>query len=47
MLLQSRTEKEVPLWQDYLIYAAALDVNVILEDEVLEKYIQNVARSTV
>ena len=46
-LIKDRTEKELPLWRDYLIYAAALDVNVKLEDEVLEKYIQNVARSTV
>lgn len=41
-LIENRTEKELVLWEYYLIYAVILDVNVKIKDEIIEKYIKNV-----
>ena len=41
-LIRERTEKELALWQDYLIYAAVLGVNEKVGDEVIEKYVKPV-----
>lgn len=41
-LIKDRTEQELALWEDYLIYAVALGVNIKIEDEVTEKYIKAV-----
>lgn len=41
-LIRERTEKELALWQDYLIYAAVLGVNEKVGDEVIEKYVKTV-----
>lgn len=38
-LIRKRTEAELVLWEYYLIYAVALDVNVKLEDVLIEKYL--------
>lgn len=38
-LIRERTEKELELWEYYLIYAVALDVNVEIEDKIIEKYV--------
>ena len=38
-LIKERTEAELVLWEYYLIYAVALDVNVKLEDVLIEKYL--------
>ncbi len=38
-LISKRTEEEIVLWEYYLIYAVALDVNVKLEDALIEKYL--------
>ena len=38
-LIKNRNEKELILWENYLIYAVALDVNTKIEDEIIEKYI--------
>ncbi len=38
-LISERGEAELALWQYYLIYAVALDVNVKLEDALIEKYL--------
>ena len=37
-LIKDRTEKELVLWQYYLIYAVALEVNSKIEDDIIEKY---------
>ncbi len=37
--IRERTEAELVLWEYYLIYAVALDVNVKLEDVLIEKYL--------
>lgn len=41
-LINKRTEKELVLWEYYLVYAVILDVNVKIEDEVIGKYIKNI-----
>lgn len=41
-LIGKRTEKELVLWEYYLVYAVILDVNVKIEDEVISKYIKNI-----
>ena len=41
-LIGKRTEKELVLWEYYLVYAVILDVNVKIEDEVIGKYIKNI-----
>lgn len=41
-LINQRTEKELVLWEYYLVYAVILDVNVKIEDEVISKYIKNI-----
>lgn len=41
-LIKDRTEKELVLWEDYLVYSVILDVNVEIEDEVIGKYIKNI-----
>lgn len=41
-LIKDRTEKELVLWEYYLIYAVALDVNVKIEDKIIEKYIREI-----
>ena len=38
-LISERTEAELVLWEYYLIYAVALDVNEKLEDALIEKYL--------
>lgn len=38
-LMKERTEEELVLWEYYLIYAVALDVNVDIEDSVIKKYL--------
>lgn len=38
-LIGERTEAELLLWEYYLIYAVALDVNVKIEDVLIEKYL--------
>lgn len=40
-IIKDRTEKELILWEYYLIYAVALDVNVKIEDDIIKKYIKN------
>lgn len=35
----AKNAKELALWENYLIYAVALDVNTKIEDEIIEKYI--------
>ena len=39
-LIKNRTEKELILWEYYLVYASILGVNVKINDEVIEKYIK-------
>lgn len=39
-LIKNRTEKELVLWEYYLIYAVVLGVNVKIEDKIIEKYIK-------
>lgn len=41
-LAKYRSAEELDLWEYYLIYAVALDVNVRIEDEVIENYIKTV-----
>lgn len=41
-LIKTRTEKELVLWEYYLVYAVLLDVNVNLEDKIIEKYVKNI-----
>lgn len=41
-LIKNRTEEEIVLWEDYLIYAIILDVNVKVKDEIIEKYSNNI-----
>lgn len=38
-LIKNRTEKELILWEYYLIYAVVLNVNVKIKDEIIEKYV--------
>ena len=38
-LIGKRTEKELVLWEYYLVYATLLDLNVNIEDEVIKKYV--------
>lgn len=38
-LINQRTEKELILWEYYLVYAVILDVNIKIEDELIEKYV--------
>ena len=40
-LIKDKTEDELILWEYYLIYAVALDVNVKIKDQIIEKYIKN------
>lgn len=41
-LIKDRTEKELILWEYYLIYAVVLNVNVKIEDEIIEKYVNKI-----
>lgn len=41
-LIKDRTEEELVLWEYYLIYAVALDVNVKMKDKIIEKYIKRI-----
>lgn len=41
-IIKDRTEKELALWEYYLIYAVILNVNVKIEDAVIDKYLQNI-----
>lgn len=41
-LIKQRTEKELVLWEYYLVYAVALDVNEDIEDNIIQKYIKNI-----
>ncbi len=41
-LIKNRTEKELILWEYYLIYAIILDVNVKLPDKIIEKYVKDI-----
>ena len=41
-LINNRTEKEIVLWEYYLVYAVILDVNIKIEDEVIDRYVKNV-----
>lgn len=41
-LIKTRTEKELVLWEYYLVYAVLLDVNEKLEDKIIEKYVRNI-----
>ena len=41
-LIKQRTEKELVLWEYYLVYAVALDVNEDIEDKLIQKYIKNI-----
>ena len=41
-LIKDRTEKELVLWEYYLVYSVILDVNVEIEDEVIGKYIKSI-----
>lgn len=43
-LIKDRTEEELALWEYYLIYAVALDVNVGIEDKIIEKCYSSVQR---
>ncbi len=38
-LIKDKSEKDLVLWEYYLIYAVALGVNETIEDEVIEKYL--------
>lgn len=38
-LIKEKNAKELALWENYLIYAVALDVNTKIEDEIIEKYV--------
>ena len=38
-LIREKTEEELVLWEYYLIYAVALDVNEKLVNSVIEKYL--------
>lgn len=40
-LIKDRTEEELALWEYYLVYAVVLDVNVVIEDKIIQKYLQN------
>ncbi len=39
-LIKNRKEKELVLWEYYLIYASILGVNVKINDEVINKYVK-------
>lgn len=41
-LIKQRTEKELILWEYYLVYAVILDVNVEIEDELIGRYVKSV-----
>lgn len=41
-LIKNRKEEELILWEYYLIYAVALDVNVKIEDNIIKKYVKNI-----
>lgn len=41
-IIDKRTEKELVLWEYYLIYAVILDINVKVTDEVIKKYINEI-----
>ena len=41
-LIKNRTEKELILWEYYLIYAVVLNVNVKIKDEIIEKYVSEI-----
>ena len=41
-IIKKRTEKELVLWEYYLIYAVSLGVNVKIEDKLIEKYVKNI-----
>ena len=38
-LIKEKNAKELALWENYLIYAVALDLNTKIEDEIIEKYV--------
>lgn len=41
-LIHERKEKELVLWEYYLVYAVALGVNVDLQDKLIEKYVKQI-----
>ena len=41
-LIKNRTEKELILWEYYLIYAVVLNVNVKIKDVIIEKYVSEI-----
>lgn len=41
-LIKNRTEKELVLWEYYLIYAVVLGVNEKIEEEIIDKYVKNI-----
>lgn len=40
--IKNRNEKELILWEYYLIYAVALDVNIKIENEVINKFVNSI-----
>jgi Predicted membrane protein (DUF2207). len=40
-IIEDKTEKELILWEYYLIYGVILDVNVKIEDTLIDKYLKN------
>lgn len=41
-LMKNKSEKELVLWEYYLVYAVILDVNVKIEDKIIEKYVKDI-----
>lgn len=41
-LLKEHSEEQLILWQYYLVYAVALDVNVKIENSVIEKFVKSI-----
>lgn len=41
-LIHERKEEELILWEYYLIYAIVLNVNIKIEDEIIEKYVDGI-----
>ena len=40
-IIDKRTNDELILWEYYLIYSVVLGVNNKIENEIIEKYLQN------
>lgn len=41
-LIEERSERELILWEYYLVYAVALDINEHIEDEVMQKLVNEI-----